>query len=428
MSLPAPEPSNNQPPPATLVEHFFRHEAGRLHGALVKLLGVHNLTLAEDIAQEAMLRALRVWSMGGIPPNPSAWITQVAMNLGRDALRHNRMSTGKEPAIVTHMEQVWANPIQAWAAAHEIRDDTLRLMFVCCHPSVAPDAQVVLALKILCGFSTREIAQAHFSSEAAIEKQLTRTKKKIQEAGIGFDIPENENLAPRLDGVLRTIYLLFNEGYKASSGDRLLKDELCQEAIRLGSILAAHPVGNVPRSHALVALMCLNYARFPSRLDEHGSLTRLHDQDRTKWDQAMIERGLSHLVKAADGLDLSEYHLQAGIAACHCVAPDYASTDWHRILQHYDALYRLMPSPIVALNRAVALANAQGPHAGLQAIAEIVDRDRLENNHLFHAVLGELHLRLNNNQTAAESFRRAHELALVGPEQDHLVRMVEKTS
>lgn len=421
-------PDKNLSPPATLVEHFFRHEAGRLHGALVRLLGVHNLTLAEDIAQEAMLRALRVWSMGGIPPNPAAWITQVAMNLGRDALRHQRMSTGKETAIVTHMEQVWANPIQAWAAAHEIRDDTLRLMFVCCHPTVAADSQVVLALKILCGFSTKEIAQAFFSSEAAIEKQLTRTKKKIQESAIGFEIPENENLAPRLDGVLRTLYLLFNEGYKASSGDRLLKDELCQEAIRLGSLLATHPAGNAPRTNALLALMLLNYARFPSRLDENGVLTRLHDQDRSKWDQKLIERGLSHLVRAAEGDRLSEYHLQAGIAACHCVATDYAATDWPRILQHYDALHQLMPTPIVALNRAVALANVHGAHAGIEAIAAIPDRERLESNHLFHAVLGELHLRLGDNATAAENFRRAHELAQVGPEQDHLVRMMEKSS
>lgn len=428
MSASATVPLKNHPPPATLVEHFFRHEVGRLHGALIKLLGVHNLTLAEDIAQEAMLRALRIWSMGGVPPNPSAWITQVAMNLGRDALRHHRMSAVKEPAIVKHVEQVWATPAVAWEAAHEIRDDALRLMFVCCHPSVAADAQVILALKILCGFSTREIAQAHFSSEAAIEKQLTRTKKKIQESRIGFEIPENEDLAPRLDGVLRTLYLLFNEGYKASSGDRLLKEELCQEAIRLTSILVTHPAGNVPRSHALLALMALNYARFPSRLDEQGGLTRLHDQDRSKWDQKMIGLGLSHLTKAAEGNDLSEYHLQAGIAACHCVAPDYASTDWQRILQHYDELFRLMPSPVVALNRAVAIANTHGPHAGLKAVAEIPDRDCLESNHLFHSVVGELNLRLNDNHAAAENFRRAHELAQVGPEQAHLVRMMEKSS
>ena len=417
-------PSNLQP--AGLVEHFFRHETGRLHGALVRLLGVHNLALAEDVAQEAMLRALRLWSMGGVPANPSAWITQVAMNLGRDALRHHRMSTSKEPAILTHLDQMRATPAVAWETAHEIRDDALRLMFVCSHPSIATDAQVVLALKILCGFSTGEIAQAFLSSVAAIEKQLTRTKQKIQEAGIGFDIPENENLAPRLDGVLATLYLLFNEGYKASSGDRLLKEELCQEAIRLASLLVTHPVGRTPRSHALLALMLLTSARFPSRLDEQGGLLRLHDQDRSKWDQSMIALGLSHLVEAAQGNELSEYHLQAGIAACHCVAPDYPSTDWTRILLHYDELNRIRPSPIVALNRAVAVANVSGPQAGLDALAEIPQRDRLESRHLFHAVIGELHWRLKNDHAAAESFRRALELAQVGPEQIHLTRMLER--
>ncbi|MEO5961483.1 MAG: sigma-70 family RNA polymerase sigma factor, partial [Opitutaceae bacterium] len=197
-----------------LVENFFRRETGRLHGALIRLVGVENFSLAEDVAQEAMLRALRAWSMGGIPANPSAWITRVAMNLARDALRHRRMSTGKEPAIVTHFELTAPAPAVALQNAHAIRDDALRLMFVCCHPSIAPDAQVVLALKTLCGFSTGEIARAFLTSEAAIEKQLTRTKQRIQNAGLAFDIPEGENLAPRLDGVLAALYLLFNEGYK----------------------------------------------------------------------------------------------------------------------------------------------------------------------------------------------------------------------
>lgn len=416
----------NSRQPAALVEHFFRHETGRLHGALVRLLGVHNLALAEDVAQEAMLRALRLWSMGGVPANPSAWITQVAMNLGRDALRHQRMSTSKESAIVTHLDQMRATPAVAWGAAHEIRDDALRLMFVCSHPAIAPDAQVVLALKILCGFSTGEIAQAFLSSVAAIEKQLTRTKQKIQEAGIGFEIPENENLTPRLDGVLATIYLLFNEGYKASSGDRLLKEELCTEAIRLGELLVSHPVGNTARAHALLALMLLTAARFPARTDEQGDLLRLHDQDRSKWDQRLIVRGLTHLAEAAQGNELSEYHLQAGIAAVHCMAADFASTDWTRILQHYDALDRLKPSPVVSLNRAVAVAHVRGPQAGLDAVAAIARRDRLESHYLYHAVVGELHWQLDHHHEAAESYRRALQLAEVGPEQLYLTRLLER--
>ncbi len=417
----------NPSKPAQLVEHFFRHETGRLHGALIRLLGVHNLTLAEDIAQEAMLRALHKWSMGGVPANPSAWITQVAMNLARDSLRHKRMSSGKEDAIITHIEQMAPTPAVAVEGAQEIRDDALRLIFICCHPSVAPDAQVVLALKVLCGFSTGEIARAFLTSDAAIEKQLTRTKQRIQDAGLAYDIPEGEDLAPRLDGVLSALYLLFNEGYKASAGDRLLREDLCQEAVRLTSLLVTHPAGRTARSHALLALMYLSAARFPSRVDEQGDILRLEDQDRSKWDQSLIARGLYELTEAAQGDELSEYHLQAGIAAIHCTAPDAESTDWQRIVLHYDELYRRKPSPIVALNRAVAVSYFQGPQAALDAIAAIPNRDRLESHYLLHAVLGELHWRTNNHRAAAGNFRRALHLAQVGPEQQYLTRMLERT-
>lgn len=382
---------------------------------------------AEDVAQEAMLRALRVWSMSGIPANPSAWITQVAMNLARDTLRRQRMSAAKEDAIITHHEQMLATPAVAWEAAREIRDDTLRLMFVCCHPAIAPDAQVILALKVLGGFSTAEIARAFLGTEAALEKQLTRTKQRIAEAGIAFDLPEGADLTPRLDGVLGTLYLMFNEGHKATAGDELLREDLSREAIRLTLLLVEHPVGNTPRTHALLALMLLTAARFPSRLDEQGGLLRLEEQDRGKWDQAMIERGLRHLDAAAQGGELSEFHLQAGIAALHSVAPDHARTDWGRILAHYDALLRLRPSPIVALNRAVAVAQVHGPQAGLDAIAAMPHREQIESHYLLHAVAGELHRRLRQHDAAAESFRRALALARVGTEQVHLTRLLERT-
>ena len=414
--------------PSELVEHFFRHEAGRLHGALIRLLGVENLALAEDVAQEALLRALRTWSMGGVPANPSAWITRVAMNLAKDALRHQRMSSSKEPAIVAYLDQTLAASAIGKASEHEIRDDALRLMFVCCHPSIATDAQVVLALKVLCGFSIGEIACAFLSSEAAIEKQLTRTRQRIQEAGIGFEIPEGEDLAPRLNGVLAALYLLFNEGYKASTGDSLLREELCRDAIRLASLLVRHPAGNTPRSHALLALMLLSSARFPTRLSEQGNLLRLDDQDRSKWDQSLIDKGLMHLAAAAEGDSVSDYHLQAGIAACHCMARDSASTDWARILRHYDHLHRRNPSPIVALNRAVAVAHVSGAQAALDAIEAMPRRELIESHHLYHAVIGELQQQLGNHEAAAESFRRALKLAQVGPEQSHLTRRLERSS
>ncbi len=419
----------NAKSPSQVVEHFFRHEAGRLHGALLRLVGPGNMALAEDVAQGALLQAMRTWAIGGVPPNPSAWITRVAMNLARDALRHQRMSAGKETAIVTHFEQML--PVAPGGADisdsdETIRDDALRLMFVCCHPSLPQDSQVVLALKVLCGFSTGEIARAFLSSEAAIEKQLTRTKGRIRDAGIGFEIPNPTEVGTRLDGVLAALYLLFNEGYKASAGDRLIREELCQEAIRLMSLLVAHPAGDTPRSHALLALMLLTAARFPSRVDAQGELLRLDDQDRAKWDQTLIARGLVELMQAAQGSDVSEYHLQAGIAAIHCTAADYASTDWAHILRHYDQLYRIKPSPVVALNRAVALANVHGAQAGLDAIASIPQRDRLDSHYLLHAVIGELQWRLKNFEAAAGSFRQALKLAHVGPEQLYLSRMLQR--
>ncbi len=426
-ATPPARPTSQQP--AQLVEHFFRHETGRLHGTLVRLFGPQHLTLAEDVAQEAMLRALHSWSMGGVPPNPSAWITRVAINLARDALRHGRMSGSKETAVLTHFEQTHSRGADQFGIdENEIHDDALRLMFICCHPSVSTDAQVMLALKVLCGFSTGEIARAFLSTEAAIAKQLTRTKQRIEAAGLGFGIPEGEDLAPRLDGVLAALYLLFNEGYKASTGDRLLREDLCREAIRLTSLLVAHPTGHTPRGHALLALMLLTAARFPSRVDAQGDLLRLDDQDRSKWDQMLIERGLEQLDEAAQGSELSEYHLQAGIAACHCTAVDYASTDWPRILRHYDQLRRLKSSPIVALNRAVAVAHVHGPQAGLDAIAQIEQRDRLEEHYLLHAAIGELQWRMNNDRAAAESFRRALHLAQVGPEQNYLTRMLDRAN
>lgn len=391
------------------------------------MFGLENLALVEDVAQGALLQAMRTWSITGVPPNPSAWITRVAINLARDTFRHRRMSAGKEPAVITHLEQMQPAATLPGEDDFEIQDNALRLMFVCCHPALSPDAQVILALKVLGGFSTAEIARAFLSSEAAIEKQLTRTKQRIRESDIPFEIPLAADLPGRLDGVLAALYLLFNEGYKASSGDRLVREELCLEAVRLMSLLVAHPAGRTPRSYALLALMLLTAARFPSRLDEHGELLRLDDQDRSKWDHALIDRGLHYLAAAAQGNEVSECHLQAGIAACHCSAADYASTDWTRILRHYDQLIRLKPSPMIELNRAVAVANVHGPQAGLELLEAMPQKERLESHYLFHAVTGELQWRLNQTTAAATSFRRALRLAHVGPEQLHLTRMLERS-
>jgi RNA polymerase sigma-70 factor (ECF subfamily) len=299
------------------------------------------------------------------------------------------------------------------------------MMFVCCHPLVSREDQVALALKTLCGFSPAEIAKAFLTTEAAIAKRLTRAKQRIREAQIRFEIPEGEELARRLDAVLQSLYLLFNEGYKASGGDALIREDLCNEAIRLASLLAEHPAGNQPKTHALVALMLLNAARFRSRVDDDGNLLRLQEQDRTRWDHQMIARGLFHLTQSAAGNELSEYHLQAGIAACHCAARDYASTDWRQILEMYDRLVEFDDSPVVALNRAVALAEVHGPQAGITAVNAIQNLQSLEAYHLLYAVLGEFEARLNHMRAAAAHFRKSLQLAEIKSEQAFLAKRLE---
>jgi RNA polymerase sigma-70 factor (ECF subfamily) len=309
---------------------------------------------------------------------------------------------------------------------HEIADDRLRMMFVCCHPVIPPEAQVALALKTLCGFSVTEISHAFLTSEAAIAKRLTRAKQKIHEARVPFEIPTGDELSRRLDSVLQSLYLLFNEGYKASSGDKLIREELCQEAICLTELLAQHPAGNQPQTHALLALMLLNAARLGAREDDQGNLLRLEEQDRTRWDQAMIARGMSHLSESAAGDAVSEYHLQAGIAACHATAVDYESTDWARILSLYDRLVEFDGSPVVELNRAVAVANVHGPEAGLEAVRAIRGRKLLGSYYLFYSVIGELEMRLNNREDAAQQFRKAFELAETKSERAFLLKRLQR--
>lgn len=410
-----------------LVEHFFRHETGRLHGALIRMMGVGRWQLAEDVAQEAMLKAMTTWSMGGVPPNPGAWITRAAMNLARDALRHGRMASEKETALVTHFEQLHDRPPAPDEEEH-VRDDTLRLLFVCCRPELPHDAQVVLALKMICGFSTGEIARAFMMKEDAVDKQLVRTKQRVRDLGAAFEIPAGAALAPHLDGVLATLYLLFNEGYKASSGETLLREDLCREAVRLAAALASHPAGDTPRTHALIALMLLNAARFPSRLDDRGDLLRLGEQDRSKWHRGMIDEGLARLARASAGDMFSDYHLQAAIAACHAVAPDFASTDWSRIVLLYDELLHRKPSPAAALNRAVALSHVSGPQAALEAVDAIPETEKLTPQHLLHAVRGELLRRLGRHDEADDAYRTALSHAATTPERRHLsARLGERT-
>ncbi|HEX4645313.1 MAG TPA: DUF6596 domain-containing protein, partial [Verrucomicrobiae bacterium] len=384
-----------------------------------------HLSLAEDVVQEALARALQTWPYYGVPKNPSAWIMRVARNLALDVVRREKVFRDKETEISALMEQRAPANSDGVFLDHEIEDDRLRMMFACCHPRVPLEAQVALALKTLCGFSIGEIGRAFLTGEAAIAKRLTRATQKIREARIPFEIPTGPELSPRLDAVLQTLYLLFNEGHKASSGERLIREELCHEAIRLTTLLVEHASGNRPKTHALLALILLNAARLPARLDKEGNILRLKEQDRSRWNQAMIARGMFHLAQSAAGDEISEYHLEAGIAACHCAAKDYESTDWPQILSLYDQLVRFDHSPVVALNRAVAVAHVHGPQAGLEALSPIQDRTELKSYYLLYAVLGEFESQLNHHQTAAGHFRKSLQLAQMESEQAFLSKRLQ---
>ncbi|MCW1924644.1 sigma-70 family RNA polymerase sigma factor [Luteolibacter arcticus] len=387
-----------------LAEHLFRQEAGKMISALTGIFGVHRLQLAEDVVQEALIRALQTWPYYGVPANPAAWLMQTAKNRALDLLRREKFFNDKQDEIAASLERL---PEEGPQFDDEIRDHRLRLIFTCCHPQIPHDDRTLLALKTLCGFGIPEIASAFLASEAAVAKRLTRAKQKIEDLRIPYEIPSGNELAERLDAVLQVLYLLFNEGYKASNGDALVRADLCEEAIRLAVHLAEHPRTDSPRVHALTALMLLNASRLPARESPEGELLTLERQDRGKWDRQKIARGMLHLAQATSGETLSEYHLQAGIAACHATAQDDASTDWTRILAHYDHWMAMSRSPLVALNRAVALAKVQGAESALEAIAAISDRRLLESYHLYHAVLGDLAQQLGRDHEAADHFREA---------------------
>jgi len=411
-----------QPDVIQVVDHLFRHESGRLIATLTRILGFENLQLAEDVVQDALLKAMQNWAFKGVPRNPSAWLMQVARNQALDAVRRQQNFRSKEQDITAFFEhrsgaQAGPEPVHF---DDEIRDDQLRMMFACCHPDLPRESQVALTLKTLCGFGEEEIASAFLTSTAAMAKRLVRARQRIREGAIHLEIPAGSELSARLDAVLQTLYLLFNEGYKASRGDELIRQDLCDEAIRLTTLLVEHPTGDRPKTHALLSLMLLSGARLSARVDAEGNLLLLAEQDRSRWDRAMIQRGLAHLNRSAAGKEISEFHLQAGIAYCHCTAASYETTDWQRILTLYDILVETNSSPVVALNRAVAISRVRGPEEGLRAVELISDRATLEPYYLSHAVVAQFHFDLGDYGEAAKHFQRAQTLSSVRSEREFL--------
>jgi RNA polymerase sigma-70 factor (ECF subfamily) len=403
---------------AALVDHLFRRQAGQMVATLTRALGSRHLSIAEDAVQDALMTAMQQWSFRGVPDRPEAWLFQVARNRALDRLRHGKMAAAKEPAIAA------TQPLhEASAAAPLLRnelppvdDDQLGLLFLACHPALSPDSRAALALKLVGGFSVGEIARALLAQESSVAQRLVRAKRQLRDHDVSFGMPEPRDLPSRLDSVLDAIYLMFNEGYAATSGDQLVRDDVAAEAIRLARMVAAHPAIASPRSSALLSLMLLHAARFPARVDSDGTLFLMRDQDRSKWDHGMIAEGMRALDRASSGDAVSAFHLEAGIAACHAAAPSWDATDWAQIVELYDALLELTQSPVVAMNRAVAVSRVEGALSGLAALDAIANRAAIERHPLLPAIQAELWREAGDADRAIECYRAALRLARSTPE------------
>jgi RNA polymerase sigma factor (sigma-70 family) len=391
------------------VEVIWGIESPRLIAALTRV--VRDITLAEELAQDAFVSALEQWPHEGVPRNPGSWLTSVAKRRAIERFRRARMIDRKHEDIAHALRENDAWQPDFEALDHEVADDLLRLMFVACHPVLSVEARVALTLRLLGGLTTPEIARAFLVSEPAIAQRIVRAKRTLSEAHVPFDVPDAGERAQRLDAVLGVVYLIFNEGYAASSGDDILRPELSQEALRLGRMLAAlaPSEGEV---HGLLALMEIQASRMKARVATDGSPILLPDQDRTRWDHLAIARGLAELARAERiGGPLGPYALQAAIAACHARARDAKDTDWAQIAALYDALAQIAPTPVVELNRAVAVGMAFGPAAGLELVDALVDEPALRSYHLLPSVRGDLLEKLRRFSEARAEFERAAALA-----------------
>jgi RNA polymerase sigma factor (sigma-70 family) len=389
------------------IDAVWRIESARLIAGLARI--VRDVSLAEDLAHDALVAALEQWPESGVPDNPGAWLMATAKHRAIDRIRRNKVLERKQEELGRDLEIERELSVEDWDAAidDDVGDDLLRLMFMTCHPVLSPNARVALTLRLLGGLTTDEIARAYLAAEPSIAQRIVRAKRALAEARIPFEVPSGDALADRLASVLEVLYLVFNEGYSATAGDDWMRPALCQEALRLGRILA-ELAPEEPEVHGLVALMEIQASRSRARTGRSGEPILLLDQDRARWDWVLVGRGLAALDRAEKlGGALGPYALQAAIAACHARARTPKDTDWIRIVALYDALAQLAPSPVVELNRGVAVAMAFGPQAGLDIVDELAGEGSLEGYHLLPAVRADLLAKTDRFDEAAREFERA---------------------
>jgi RNA polymerase sigma factor (sigma-70 family) len=413
------EPDTRSGAATGLVEHFFRHEYGRLVAQLANKVGMRHVELVEDAVQSALAAALGAWVAGGLPRDPGAWLYRAACNHLLGALRRD---AGRRRILTSERDLERAADAPATYLASEVRDDLLRMLFVCCDDAIPRESRLVLALKTLCGFGTAEIAIRLFTSEANVHKRLQRARETLRDSAADLLSPSLDTLPPRLATVHEVLYLLFNEGYLSVHAESAIRRELCDEAIRLATLLADHPVGASPETCALLALMHLHRARLAGRVDGAGGLLLLEEQDRSLWDRDDMGVGAAWLARSASGDRFSRYHAEAGIAAEHCFAPSFRETRWNEIAALYALLERVSPSPLHTLNRAVALAEWSGVDAALGLLDGIEPPAWLARSYLWDAVLADLHRRAGH----VEAFQRHRERAISAAPSDAVRELLRR--
>lgn len=398
--------------------------------SLTRLFGLGRLNLAEDVVQDTLIQALQAWSIHGLPENPSAWLFRAARNRAIDLIRrdkHFRQFTPELTQLLKQREEDESADLLL-ASDKEIQDDQLRMMFSCCHPGLSTEVQVTLILKTLCGFSVAEIASALLANEDSIEKRLGRARKLFRESGEFVEMNDASEIPARLEAVYHAVYLLFNEGYHASQSESTIREDLCYEALRLALLLSEHPQSARPKTFALLSLFCFNAARLRGRVDAEGFLIQLESQDRSTWDRALIQKGVEFLARSAFGQEVSDFHLEAAIASLHTEAATYEQTDWRRIEALYDLLYVLKPTPMVALNRAIAVGKSRGPDQGLAELDAIEDASKLKDYPFYPAAQGEFHRLAGRRDAARACFEKALKLARNPAETLFLERRLQEVS